>query len=325
MPLAPLVLLFGLTPDAELAAAAGAGVRPEQCRPHAEEVEASLWTRVRPPELLRACRQLARGYARLASQPDQAVELARAALALGTNERAAKLLEGRALLRLKRPQEAWAALKPFAENQALPLDDPPSLFDVARSALAAGELEAAERTYRQLVPRAALLGSRQAERIAIIEAASLALARGPQGIDEALAYLETARSIPLAGDRDLILALTALALERAGRSAQARAAAREADGPWDLEDQLSTAERVRVAEGVLVGNPELTPSPAPVVFGRIMLLDGELHAAIAVLASGRDEALRRSHWRAFLASTAGRGPWAEQAKRALGRGGGAGR
>jgi hypothetical protein len=53
-----------------------------------------------------------------------------------------------------------------------------------------------------------------------------------------------------------------------------------------------------------------------------MLLDGELHAAIAMLAVGRDEALRRAHFRAFLASEAGRGPWAEHARKALAKGAG---
>jgi hypothetical protein len=66
--------------------------------------------------------------------------------------------------------------------------------------------------------------------------------------------------------------------------------------------------------------PALAAALAP---RRVMLLDGELHAAIAVLAEGRDTALRRAHWSAFLASPAGKGAWAEHAKKALaGRGGG---
>jgi tetratricopeptide (TPR) repeat protein len=266
-----------------------------------------------------SCRELARAAVRLANDPAGALELARAARSFEPNERAAKLVEGRALFRLGRVTEAWALLAPFAEEKAAPLDDALALFDVARAALAAGALGEAERAYRLLVPRAGLLGSRQAERTAVIEAASLALARGPDGLDEALGYLETARAIPLAGDHDLVLALTALALDRAGRSEQARAAAHEAEGPWDLEAELSQAERTRVAEAALNPAGELTPSPAHVGPSRIMLVDGELHAAIAELAAGRDESLRRAHLRSFLASSAGRGPWAEQARRALGK------
>jgi tetratricopeptide (TPR) repeat protein len=264
---------------------------------------------------------LSRATARLEHAPAAALELARSAASFEPNAPAAKLLEGRALLRLGRVPEAWVLLAPFVEEKSAPLDDAPSLFDVARTALAAGALEQAARAYRLLVPRAALLGSRQTERTAVIEAASLALARGPGTLDEALGYLETARAIPLAGDHDLMLALTALALDRAGRTEQARAAAREAEGPWDLESQLSQAERSRVAETALSPTGELTPSPAAIRPSRIMLLDGELHAAIAELAWGRDEALRRAHWRAFLASAAGRGAWAEHARRALGKSG----
>ncbi|HSU38158.1 MAG TPA: hypothetical protein VLJ38_01290 [Polyangiaceae bacterium] len=321
MPFWPATLSFGLPPPAELAAAAAAGVRAAACRPHAGRTDPTLWTRARPPEVALSCRLLARATARLDHSPAAALELSRSAASFEPNALTAKLIEGRALLRLGRVPEAWALLAPFAEEKSAPLDDAPSLFDVARTALAAGALEQAASAYRLLVPRAALLGSRQAERTAVIEAASLALARGPKSLDEALGYLETARSIPLAGDHDLILALTALALDRAGRSEQARAAAREAEGPWDLESELSQAERARVAETALSPSGELTPSPAAIRPSRIMLLDGELHAAIAELAWGRDEALRRAHWRAFLASSAGRGAWAEHARRALGRGG----
>jgi hypothetical protein len=322
MPVWLPALLLELAPAAELAAAAASGARPVACRPHVAEDEPTLWSRARPPELVVACRKLARAETRLGSEPAAALELAKSAALTAATASAAALVEGRALFRLGRVTEAWARLAPFVAETAPPLDDAPALFDVARTALAAGALDAAERAYRLLVPRAGLLGSLQAERVAVIEAASLALARGPNGIDTALGYLETARAIPLAGDRDIILALTALALDRAGRGEQARAAAREAEGPWDLESELTPAERSRVAEAALSPSGELTPSPAHVRPGRIMLLDGELHAAIAMLAAGRDEALRKAHWRAFLASEAGRGPWAEHAKRALAKGGG---
>jgi tetratricopeptide (TPR) repeat protein len=320
MPVWP-VTLYSL-PPAELAAAAVTSARPEGCRPHAGQTDLTLWTRARPPEVVIACRQLARAEVRLATQPAVALELAKSAGAVAATARAARLVEGRALFRLGRVAEAWALLAPFVAEPDAPLDDAPALFDVARTALAKGELDAAERAYRSLVPRASLLGSREAERVAVIEAASLALARGPNGLDEAVGYLETARAIPLAGDRDLILALTALALDRGGRSEQARAAARESEGPWDLESEMTQAERSRVAEAALNPTAELAPAPANLGRARIMLVDGELHAAIAMLAVGRDEALRRVHWRAFLASAAGRGPWAEHARRALG---GAGR
>jgi hypothetical protein len=323
MPLAfAAALLLGLSPAAELSAAAVASARPEACRTRGADAGSTLWSRARLPEVVRSCRLLARGHARLASLPAEALALAQAAEGVPANASPARLLRGRALFRLGRVADAWQVLAPFIEPGAAPLDDAPSLFDVARAALAAGVLDAAERAYRLLVPRAELLGSRQAQRTALIEAASVALARGPSSVDEALGYLESARAMPLAGERDLVLGLTALALERSGRSDEARAAAREVEGPWDLENQMTPAERARVAEAAFSPG-ELKPSPAALSPGRLMLLDGELHAAIAVLAAGRDEALRRAHLRAFLASSAGQGPWAEHARRALGRRSGA--
>ena len=322
VPVWTLTLLFGLAPAAELAAASSSSTRPEPCRANAGQTDSTLWSRTRPPELLRSCRLLARGFARLGAEPAQALALAADAGRVSANERAAKLLQGRAYFRLGRVAEAWVALAPFASPGAPPLDDAASLLDVARTALAAGALDAAERTYRLLVPRASLMGSRLVERTILIEAASLALALGPAGIDEALGYLEAARSIPLAGDRDLMLGLTALALDRQGQSEQARAAAREADGPWDLERELSQAERSRVAEMALGPSGESTPPPTTLAPARLMLVDGELHAAVALLAVGRDEALRRMHLRAFLSSAAAHGPWAEYAKRSLAKSGG---
>ena len=285
-----------------------------------QALASTLWTRLRPPETDAFCRTLARGYARLESEPKEALELARKAAELRPGDPAERLLEGRALARSGQVGAAWRVLGPlFAEAT---LDDAPSLHDVARVALVAGDLDAAERAYRRLVPRVGLLGSGEARRIAYVEAASLLLARGSRGIDEALGYLAEARAITLSGDRDLVLGLTALAHSRAGRVEQARAAARESDGPWDLENELSSAERARVAEAALSLAPVQSGPPETLALRRVVLLDGELHAAIAVLAEGRDLQLMRAHLRAFLASPAGRGPWAEHAQRLLGERGG---
>jgi hypothetical protein len=117
-----------------------------------------------------------------------------------------------------------------------------------------------------------------------------------------------------------VLGLLALSLDRAGRREQARAVAREASGPYQLETLLSPADRARVAAPEL---PVSENAPPPLAEGRPLLPEGELHAAIAMLAEGRDAGLRRAHLAAFLASAGGKGPWAEHARRALegGRGG----
>ena len=103
-----------------------------------------------------------------------------------------------------------------------------------------------------------------------------------------------------------------------GDKRRAKALLRETDGPWDLEDALTPVERARVASTALESSSDVPEAPAePAGRGRILLLDGELHAAIALLSEGRDAALGRAHWRAFLMSPRGQGPWADHARRAL--------
>ncbi len=302
---------------AQLTAAAAASPRPAECRPAGVGEWSSIWSRVRPPALIQYCGTLARGFAELGGRPKLSLELATAAGALRPGERLPELLAGRALFRLGRTREAWKLLEPMLAPDAPVLDHAPSLFDVARAALSVDALDAAERGYRLLIARASLLGSAEARRVAFIEAASLVLSRGPAGIDRAQGYLAEARALPLAGDRDLMLALSALALHRAGRRERARALARETDGPWDLEAELTPLEKDRVSALSLGGPPGDVPEPRPLALRRILLRDGELHAAIAVLAEGRDTALARAHWRAFLESPRGKGPWAAHATEAL--------
>jgi hypothetical protein len=313
MPLAVGSLLFALTLPSEVPAAAAASPRPLVCRAEADR-RSSLWARARPAEVERFCATLARGLARLERSPAEALELAREAIRIAPRETLGPLLEGRALLRLGRANEAWQRLSPLVLASAPGLDDASSLHDVARAALLSGVLDDAQRLYRLLMPRSVVLGSEQLRRTATIEAAGLALARGPAELEEALGYLSEARSSPAAGDRDLVLALLALSLDRAGRHEQARAVAREASGPYNLESLLSPAERARVAAPE---QPVTAGSVAVLVRGRPLLPDGELHAAIAMLAEGRDPALRKAHLVAFLASAGGKGPWAEHARRAL--------
>ena len=311
--ISPLGLLFALTLPSEVPASAAASPRPVLCRAETDR-RSSLWARARPAEVERFCTTLARALARLERTPAEALELAREASATFPSETLGPLLEGRALLRLGRAAEAWKRVAPLVVASAPALDDAASLHDVARAALLSGELDDAQRLYRLLMPRSVVLGSERIRRTATIEAAGLALARGPADLEEALGYLSEARASPAAGDRDLVLGMLALTLDRAGRREQARAVAREASGPHDLENLLSPVERARVAA------PEAPLAAAgAAVFGRgrPLLPDGELHAVIATLAEGRDAALRRAHLVAFLASPRGKGPFADSARRAL--------
>jgi hypothetical protein len=318
-----LSAVLALLPEAELSAAAASSPRPPACRPSGVGSESTIWSRARPAVVTEYCRALARGFTVLEGRPSDALDLARAARALRPADRVSTLLEGRALFRLGKQTEAWKALGSFLVPAAPPLDDASSLFDVARVALSVGELDAAERGYRLLVARAGLLASENQRRIATLEAASLTLARGPAGVDVALSYLAEARAVPLAGERDLLIALTALALHRAEKTERARALARESDGPWDLEGLLTSLERDRVSSMSLDGvADEPEEAGLPLARRRIMLLDGELHAGIAVLAETSARELARAHYRAFLTSPRGQGPWGEHARRALAQLGG---
>lgn len=306
-----------LSTGAMLGAAAASSPRPSACRIDVEHgSQAKLWSDVRPAAVERRCAALSRGFTSLQAAPGDALAAVREVLAAAPQDRAALLLEGRALLRLGQNAEAWQRLSRFTAPGAL--DDAPSLYDVARAAVEAGELERAHAVYRALLPRALLLASGDARRVAYMEAASVAMARGPQGIEEAQSYLEEAGRIPLPGDRDLLVGLGALLLERSGHPERARALSREAPGPWDLERMLSARERARI-DGVEVAEaPSAKRMNVPPRMPRVRLPDGELHAVIALLAAGRDGEVALAHQRAFLASPGGSGPYAELVKRALG-------
>jgi tetratricopeptide (TPR) repeat protein len=303
-----------LSTGALLGAAAASSPRPAACREHGEHVsQAKLWSDVRPAAVDRRCAMLSRGLTSLGVAPSEALAAAREVLEKTPGDESALLLEGRALLRLGQKEAAWQRLSRFAKEGAL--EDAPSLYDVARAAVEAFELDRAHAAYRALLPRALLLGSGDARRVAYMEAASVAMARGPQGLEEAKSYLEEAGRISLPGDRDLLLGLGALLLERSGHSERAQAVAREASGPWDLERQLSDKERARL--------DATEPAPKSVakapVMRRVRLPDGELHAVIALLAVGRDRELMLAQQRAFLSGPGGNGPYAELVKRALGQ------
>jgi hypothetical protein len=311
-------VLLALAPGAELSAAAAASPRPSVCRPSGVGLENTVWSRARPLVVSRFCRSLARGFAALEGRPEQALALAEQARVEDQQHPVPRLLAGRALFRLGRAKQAWPLLEPFLSPGAVTVDDARSLFDAARVAVSVGAIDAAERGYRLLLARASLLGSVAERRVATIEAASLSLARGSAGIDLALSYLAEARAVPLSGERDLVLGLSALALSRGGQKERARALLKEASGPWDLEASLSPVERARVASTALDSTGEMPESATePPSRTRIMLMDGELHAAIALLAEGRDTALGRAHWKAYLLSPRGQEPWAEHARKLL--------
>jgi len=293
MPALGLALAF-LIADASgaLLAAATSSPRPAECASPAALQEPEFWARARSADRGPYCVALARAHTRLSRAPQEALTLAERAQTLVPSSRAAQILRARALVRLGRGRDAWALVGSLVNKPGEPLllEDPAALRDIAAAAVAAGDDAAAHGLFRVIAARASLLPDARMRALVFLETGVLALARGRESLSEAELYFDEARRFQVPGLRDLVQAFTALALDRAGHGEQARAAARETGGPWELE---------RRAESL----------------GSLVLPSGELSAAIATLAEGRDAKLAESSWRTYLADPrASKGPWADHAR-----------
>lgn len=282
----------------------------------------SVWERARVPTLQKYCDMLSRARAQLSSNPQLSkqaaleaekalpgkaaprVALARAALALGDLESAAK--------------EFLAAKKIDPRS----VEDPSTMHDLSRVLRKTGKRDEALTVYRALVPRVDLLSSTELRVSVLLEAAHASMAAysadpekdagdapaiktdakaadaKPNPLDEAIAYLREAKQRPptmLANDVALALVL---ALDRAGEREAADAA---------LADAHRTGARVRKSTLDYLSSAD------------------EKLALEALVLEGSDRAAAVKSWEAYLATPAGKGPWATAARArldALKRGGG---
>lgn len=214
----PAVLALAL----DLTTAAQASPRPRECR--GASGSDGVWTRMRGADALRYCEHLARGYARLAHDPGEALLAARAAESLAGPLPAVRVLAGRADLRLGEVALAYPLFQQAEAADAQAFADPKALHDYARVASLAGKPADAVRLYRLLVSRIALLDEPRERTFVQIEAAAHVLAHVEQGADEALGYLAQARQQSL-GLSAWIDGLRLLALQRTGRNAAGSASA----------------------------------------------------------------------------------------------------
>lgn len=300
------------TLGADLVAAARAGGRPEECG-GAYRTRAARWERARFPGLGPYCDALARGHAALRSSPKEALASAAAAEAALPGRAGAQVLAARAHVALGAFEDARGE---FARARALSrrsATDPAALRDLALAELSTGHAEEALAAYRELVPRAELLGDPRVELAIFVEASVLAMSRGPEHLPLAIGYATEARrrgSLPGLGDA--VLAALALALDRAGRTAEAAGVAAEASGPWWLE-----SERDRAAK-------RAWPPPAGDRPALVALPRGEIDAMVAILAERRDRSLALDRWGSYLATPGVEsGPYASHAaahRAALARG-----
>lgn len=298
------------TSISSLAAAAAASGRPKECMSASRRSlnqGPSVWQRARVPTLQKYCDMLSRARAQLSSNPELSktaaleadkalpgkaapkVAIARAALALGDLETAAK--------------EFLAAKKIDPRS----VEDPSTMHDLARVLRKTGKKAEALAVYRALVPRVDLISSTERRVSVLLEAAHASMAaiaaeadektakadKDPlksSPLDEAIAYLREAKQRPptlLANDVALTLVL---ALDRAGEREAADAA---------LADAHRTGARVRQSSLDYLSD------------------SNEKIALEALVLEGSDRAAAIKSWEAYLATPAGKGPWASAARARL--------
>src|SRR5690606_21833872 len=140
-----------------LRAAAGSSPRPPECRSSGSGSILrgyTVWDRARRPRLVHYCHLLARGYARLADDPHQALTASKQAAELLPGRVSVRLLQARALLALNRVEEAFLQYREALTAQPELRLSPDGLHSFARAALASGHLREALVAYRRVVPMA---------------------------------------------------------------------------------------------------------------------------------------------------------------------------
>jgi hypothetical protein len=228
------------------------------------------------------------------------------------------VLLGRSQLRLGEWEAAYAALSAHVTAPGRSLGDVGALRELAIAAAFTGRIEQAAKAYQALVPRVQFTEDRVFTRFALLEAAAVLMAQGPQGLADASLYLsEMRRQAPAPGLDDLIVALLALAWDRAGKVEQAEVLLRELDGPWALERFATQRDRARSVQATL-SEASAAELPALVFSEREpMIVDGELHAALGCAAMRRDPAFARAHLTAYLRGPGGSGPYRDWARARL--------
>ncbi len=209
-----------------------------------------LWEVSRQALVERRCRELSRAQALLHRAPEQALSRAAALLQQAPELVEARVLRGRASLRVGRADAALADLLPLLAEGAGPVADPAALQDGGRAALLSNQLDVSARFYRKLGSSAALLPDRAQQAVAYIEIAASLLASPAPNVDEVLAYLREARRRSAgSGFTSLTVALTALAFIAEGREAEGQGALSELSDVWSLE-RFEKAQEVWLPSGV---------------------------------------------------------------------------
>jgi tetratricopeptide (TPR) repeat protein len=268
-----------------LSAAAQASMRPPECVPRTDAagLRANVWEAAKQPKLAPYCDRIAKGYGLLATAPARAHAIASEADELMPGHAAPWVLRGRASVALAAFERAESELERALMLSPRALEDPPSLRAFARALGRSGKRDRALAAYRLLCPRLSLAFAAEERGAILIEAAEVALGLGPAALDDAIAFLEEARSLSVRDLRPVVLAELVLAFER-------RSLPRE-------------AESARAAFMETAFDPRALESR------------GEVDAAAASVLASTDVHEARERWEHYLAGEGGSGPWAAHARR----------
>jgi hypothetical protein len=251
------------------------------------------WERAKTPELRRYCDLLAGGSAKLVGAlplPADSLRMAKEAEALSPEAAAPLVLQGRALARLGRLDEAFARMSLARDRDPRALDEPLALTAWARLLAMKGDA-AALPAYRALLPRSGALPAGERAAVAI-EAGFVAMARGPAQLVEAVALFRQGRRDGQDALRELATMGLALALDRMGERAEASALLRDSAPPsprGTLEDP-----RVRALLATTLAGSEES-------------------ALSAVALEAKAPALARDEWRRYV-EREGQPLWIEHAR-----------
>jgi len=309
LPPIALPLSAGAGQSASLTAAAASSGRPPECMAGSRRALArgpSVWELARVPNLRRYCDLMARAQTELTAQPEAARQAAMEADKALPGRPAPAVVLARAELALGKLD---AAARSFETARALDprsVEDPSTMHDLARVLARTGKRDEALAVYRALVPRVDLLGTGERRVSVLLEAAHISMAAEGAGtatppadigkkiqrskLDEAVAYLREARQRPatqLSGD---VLLSLVLVLDRKGDHEQADAALTEAQ---------RTSARTRTGTLDYLAAPE------------------DAAALAAFTAEETDRAAAQKAWEAYLAGAGGKGPWAAAARARL--------
>ena len=264
--------------------------RPLECGEGGSVRGTNLWERAKHPELGHYCELLAAGSSKLVSPTTAADALRQAddAEQVMPGHAAPLTLKGRALAKLGRHTEAYAAFTEAKRRDARALDDPAALLAFARACARSNHVPEALAAFRALLPRADGLASTD-RAPAYVEAAFHAMNAG--AAEDAVAMLRQARREAADAIQPVATLALALALDRSGAKEEAKAV---------LDD------RARAEARNVVRNTNVQALLGPLAF--------EAEAMAAMGLEGTDVAASQAAWQRFVTAAGQNTTWIDHAK-----------